>query len=73
MSNSPDHLSKQDTEKMQKVLTPGKCTGDFYIVTNTKWRSHNVVCLENSKIIYVPLESIEKKIRVYFQKGNDNC
>jgi hypothetical protein len=53
-----------DLERLHSLLTPGKCTGDFYIVSNTKWRGHRVLCLENSKAIYVPLESIERKIKV---------
>ena len=60
----PETVNDNETDKMKKVLRPGSSIGDFFIVTNTKWRCHNVISLENSRIIRVPLDQIEKKIKV---------
>ena len=55
---------------MKRVSKIGKCIGDFYSITNTKWRCHNVIALEESKLIYIPLEAIDRKIKVTYRAGN---
>ena len=58
--------SQSDIEKAARVLIPGKCTGDFFLLTEKKWKPMGVMALEESKVIYVPVMAIDRKIKAIF-------
>ena len=43
----------------------GKCLGDFYALTEKKWKKQRVVALEEANVIHLPIAAIVRKINEY--------
>jgi len=66
-----DATNDADSERIQRVSKISKCLGDFSLLTGKKWKCHGVYALENSKVVFLPLAAIDRKIKVQFTLGND--